>query len=421
MKTTSRPRTHKLDTIILFLLFALRAMVEAQGGEDIDALESFENADSWIVRDQNIKFGKVPGPHEQNAVAVTLTPHQKISSPGMMNPPASARGKFNGLFFEVFGDGSENWGRLEVWNMIASFAFEFPLKEQHWVRHTVSFGDLVSTSDANALSLGSLGGGEPGYLYRVRMGASYNNVYHASYANAPLPAVSYRISEIRYTDQATQRFPNMKGELPSLQTVAAKLAGNQPLKILCLGDSLTVGERPGEDYPIVLEKLLQGALGRQNVSVASGGRWNATIKEALVWVEHDFAAEPPDLVTLLIGSTDKFHAVPTAVFRLRVEQWLNRFASATKGRSAIALITPPPGAGFRFAMQDDYADAIRGIASARALTLVDLATAMKQLGPSQVGFLYSKRDEFLNACGHELVAKKIADALLGEYGKVGKP
>lgn len=90
----------------------------------------------------------------------------------------------------------------------------------------------------------------------------------------------------------------------SLKTKATPTA--HKLRILCLGDSITLGERDQKSYPDFLQKMLTQTTG-QKVQVINAGIAGATSDFLLAKVDDWIKEYQPQVVVAMMGHNDDFH------------------------------------------------------------------------------------------------------------------
>lgn len=182
-----------------------------------------------------------------------------------------------------------------------------------------------------------------------------------------------------------------------------------------MGDSITAGtglaQRDADRYATVLQSMLRERLGYEEIVAESRAVGGARLTDARAWVNRDFLGPAPDLVTTLYGYNDKSGQFSRAQFAASLEDYLLRIRRITAGQTAILPLTTIPGAGPRFVMMDDFADAVREVARDMELQYVDMAAALKEIG--REGFLEYMGDmAHPNVQGHVLMARIIADFLV---------
>jgi acyl-CoA thioesterase I len=92
-----------------------------------------------------------------------------------------------------------------------------------------------------------------------------------------------------------------------LRRTAARLKSNQPLKIVAIGSSSTVGLwvlHSAETYPEVMRRELLRLKSNAEIQVINSGRIGDTIPDNLVRFERDVFSHRPDLVVWQLGTND---------------------------------------------------------------------------------------------------------------------
>jgi lysophospholipase L1-like esterase len=156
--------------------------------------------------------------------------------------------------------------------------------------------------------------------------------------------------------------------------------------------------------------MLRKRIGYDQVFAESRAVGGARLTDARAWVPRDFVGDPPDLVTVLYGYNDKSGAHTKAYFKDSLNDYLDRIARKTGGKTAVLLLATIPGTGPRFVMMDDFADAVRETAKARGLACNDLQKAFKAIGREKIGDYFADIAH-PNAQGHRLIAEAITNFL----------
>ena len=112
-----------------------------------------------------------------------------------------------------------------------------------------------------------------------------------------------------------------------------------PIKIVCLGDSVTgvyyhTGGRRA--YPEMVELGLRKLLGRNDISVVNAGISGQTTQDGLNRLDKDVLAHHPQLVTISFGLNDMTR-IPLETYRTNLEQLTKRCRDAG---SEVILCTP---------------------------------------------------------------------------------
>jgi lysophospholipase L1-like esterase len=159
--------------------------------------------------------------------------------------------------------------------------------------------------------------------------------------------------------------------------------GEEPLRIVCLGDSVTkavrAGVLPEETFSVVLEKKLNES--GQPATVINAGIGGNTTADGLGRFERDVLAHKPKVVVLMFGLNDSWVDAGKTASRLTVAQYranLEQMLSLLKEQGIQAvLMTPNPAlrptyGPERNATLKPYVEAVRSLAAERHLPLIDV-------------------------------------------------
>jgi lysophospholipase L1-like esterase len=323
--------------------------------------------------------------------------------------------RYQGLSFRVKGDGSANFGCLAVGGGGSdsgySYVAWFPLRDTTWHTVTVGWADLVPEGPCDPI--GSLGALPPSGITQLRCGSRWT-IGHNNY---PLPRVSFGLDQIQL-EEAVPPPPAAPDPAPFAQVVA-KLKAGEPVRIVCMGDSITAGtslpDRDHQRYAVLVERRLRDWLRNEQITCESRAVGGARLTDARAWVPRDFVGPPPDLITVLYGYNDKSGTQTRDYYQRSLTDYLARLARATEGRSAILLLTCLPGTGPRWSMLDDFADAVRETARTRGLACFDLQGVMKSLGREGIEPFFADQAH-PNVAGHERLADALARYLATAAG-----
>src|SRR5688572_6576438 len=106
------------------------------------------------------------------------------------------------------------------------------------------------------------------------------------------------------------------------KTAALLAKGEQPVKIVCIGDSITgvyyhTGGRRA--YPEILEVALHRAYPNARVQVINAGISGDTLKGGLARLDRDVLRHSPQLVTIMFGMND-LTRIPVAEFKANLAE-----------------------------------------------------------------------------------------------------
>jgi lysophospholipase L1-like esterase len=203
----------------------------------------------------------------------------------------------------------------------------------------------------------------------------------------------------------------------------ARAVAELPLKIVCLGDSVTKGERPGvkadETFCVVLEKkLLKADPKAQVINAGIGGH---TTLNALARFERDVLAVKPTHVVIMFGLNDSWIDKDRTEPRLSPAEFagnLKKMVGSLKERKVtVLLLTPNPVIAPKYgpdrnANLKKYVTEVRRLAREERVTLVDVYARFGEL-PLEGTDLNTLFTDAMhpNPKGHELLADLLFDEL----------
>ncbi|UNK70695.1 SGNH/GDSL hydrolase family protein [Microbacterium sp. H1-D42] len=207
--------------------------------------------------------------------------------------------------------------------------------------------------------------------------------------------------------------------MKDLKRLRALLASDKPLNWVLTGDSIThgllhtLGERNYVDH---LHELVRGDMGRvQDVMIntaISGWRVKLLLKD----FDRRVAAWKPDVVTLMIGTNDcsdagKFPVISPAEFAASVTEFVRR----VRALGAIPVLQTQPTIDVAHAPERariaQFAQAIRDVAAAEDVILVDQFAKFTELGHGGVAMNLLHDPFHPGAAGHAVLALEIARVL----------
>ena len=377
---------------------------------DTYVLDDLESLDGWAV----LKDAKL----EASDSAAKGNGAMRVQFPGTVRKKLRSRpleelliwGQCQGLSFWAQGDGSEMFGSVSAqgWSGRLSYVYYFPLKDTDWRKFTVAWSEFAPQGQFEPI--GARGGMSPGGgIDSITLGDRWS-IYHN---NAALPPFGFSIDQIQIEQCVEQ--PASVPELRPLPDVLRKLKARQPVHIVCIGDSITAGaalsDPNSQRYAVLLQSILRKRLEYDGIRVESRGVGGARTTDARAWVARDFLGPAPDLVTILFGYNDK-KSYTRDYFKRSLDDYLNRIARETEGKTAVLLLTTIPGTGPAFALLGGFADAVRELAEERNVAVFDLHRAVKSAGTrGEIESQYFADMGHPNEKGQQLIAKCIADFL----------
>ncbi len=220
---------------------------------------------------------------------------------------------------------------------------------------------------------------------------------------------------------------NLLGAAP-LQIEQRLAAGNEPVRIVCIGDSITgVYYHSGgrRAYPEMLQLALRQLYPQAQISVHNAGISGDTTTGGLKRLESDVLAHKPQLVTIMFGMND---LVKTSVdvFKKNLREMIAR--CRTSGAEVVlctqnSVVETGPRPCARLA---EFTQAIRDVAKEESLVVADCFAAFEAVhavDASEWNLLLSDAIH-PNMAGHKLFAETLAQAITGQtvsLRKIGPP
>ncbi len=194
--------------------------------------------------------------------------------------------------------------------------------------------------------------------------------------------------------------------------------GEKPVKIVCLGDSVTgvyyhTGGRRA--YPEMLEIAIKLAVPKANVTVINAGISGHTTQNGLDRLDRDVLSKKPDLVTVSFGLNDMTR-IPEDQFRKNLETIVARCREA---KADVVLCTPNAvinTGGRPTEKLERYCEVIRATARDLKLAVCDQYRAGDaQRTKDAWGWRLTLSDEIHpNMDGHKLMAEELCHTITGK-------
>jgi acyl-CoA thioesterase-1 len=198
----------------------------------------------------------------------------------------------------------------------------------------------------------------------------------------------------------------------------------RPITVVCLGDSVTVGEREGvsrsEAFCARLPRDLKSA--GLDVATVNAGVGGNTTADALRRFDRDVLARKPNVVLIMFGINDSWietgHDAPTLTVQEYQANLRTMLVRLRQSRIAAVLVTPNPVAAPKFPASCNerlatYVEAMRKIAHEQHLPLVDVFAKFE--GAVAAGATYETLlvdSMHPNGNGHALIARLILETLI---------
>ncbi|MDD5482063.1 MAG: CIA30 family protein [Kiritimatiellae bacterium] len=378
-------------------------------------IDDFETLNGWTNASATASFERCAGEKPGNSAI-------KIKMPGIVRKnygkywfPGSDKmdmDGFEGISFKVKGDGSDNYGYITASDRYGySYACAFSLKNTQWRPFCVGWSDFIPQGDFEPVNFSGTAL-VPSGLINFQFGTGWK----ISHNNKNIPVHEFCVDDLMFEGKIKDQAVKAKTFLP-FETVLAKLRDKKPVRIFCIGDSITVGvglkNMDRDRYAKALETMLREKFGYGEIYSESKAVGGSDLVWARTWLPRDFDGAKPDLVIIHFGYNDKSRKFSAESFGKSLDDYLDRIAGDTNGRTSILLLATMPGRGPRFNMLDDYAAMVKVVAGARKTACVDLHETFKKMGKNGVVNYFADLAH-PNEKGHELVARKICEMFCGE-------
>jgi len=375
-------------------------------------IEDFSKPELWKAASK-AKIEAAEGIEGGKAIAITL-PGTVFKGLPFDDAELDAWNQYQGVSFQVKGDGSDAWAPISFNNRYGSYSYVyfFPLKNTDWVKYTVAWADFIPENQIGLI--GEPDGLPPCGINNIRFGCRWNIWFD----NATIPAHSFTVTNVVLEPVAPASRPAFKSA--PFQGVLDKLKNRQPVTIQCQGDSITAGtslaDKVNERYSIRTELLLRQWLKTDSITCINRAVGGARTNDGRAWLGRDFVAGAPDLVTIWYGYNDKSGGITAEYYKKTMKDYIERICAFTQGKTAILLFATGPGTGARFTMMDDFAQAMRELAAEMELPIFDVHKLFKGVGKAKFAAEYMADTAHPNAAGHQLVADKLAEFLVSAAG-----
>jgi len=207
-----------------------------------------------------------------------------------------------------------------------------------------------------------------------------------------------------------------------LKTAQLLAAGKEPVRIVCIGDSITgVYYHSGglRAYPEMLHIALQKIHPQAQVTVRNAGISGDTTTGGLKRLERDVLAQKPHLVTIMFGMNDLVRT-PVADFQNNLREIIRR-CRAIDAEVVLctqnSIVESPQRPGAKLA---EFTQAIRDIAKAEALPVADCFAAFEAIHAQDAleWNLLLSDPIHPNMAGHKLFAETIAQTITGQQASL---
>ncbi len=308
--------------------------------------------------------------------------------------------EYEGVAFEVQGDGSSDWGCIAVGETNAMIGrYYFPVADKNWKEYRVSFADMAPASDHTTGLPAKM---KVGRITDIRFGDRWK----ITWENQKRKPFSYQVRNLRLIEKIRPSIQTGKYKLRPLSAVVKDMKAGKKIQVTCFGDSITAGTslRSGEKrYAILLGEKLAAKFKNPNIKSACTAVGGGHTFDSIAWLDRDFTAGVPDVATMLIGFNNRSGGQTAEMYRKQLEMWLDRLAAKSQGKTAVILIPSIPGVP-RWYAQDDMAEVTREVAKKYNCTIAPIDRAIKKIGPQIYREKYLRDSVHPGPEGHELFA-----------------
>ena len=313
-----------------------------------------------------------------------------------------------GFSVYVKGDGSTNWGGLELIDKSdysLRYGFCFPIDSTEWKKILVSWSDLIPEL------AGPLVNAQHGYA-PSRVGNFWFGKWHYW---RDYPAHSYAIDQI-VLEKAIALGSDESNPQTGLKRVAAKLKNKQPITIVTMGDSLSDKRHWANRQILWSEQLVRDltSIYGCEVTLVNPALGGTALNQNLILMPKWLRQAPtPDLVTVWFGFNDWDNKVRGPRFKEYMLLAVDRIRRLTRGSADVLLMTTCPAHG-RWDTMQEMEKAVREVAQEKVTGLVDIAAEFHKVESPDKALqqqYWAWDKTHLGTNGHAVVAKTVLKAI----------
>lgn len=310
---------------------------------------------------------------------------------------------YEGISFEVKGDGSNEWGTITVFETnLTCGSYYFPVKDKEWKEYKVAFADMAPASDHTL--------GLPAKFPVGRIGnLNFGDRWKINWTNIKRKPFTFQVRNVKFIEKMDKVYSNAYTQARPLADVVKEMKAGKKLLVTCFGDSITAGTalKPGDKrYATLLGEMLVKKFNNPNIKtecVAIGG---AHTFNSIGWLERDLTKGNPDVATMLIGFNNRTAAQSVELYRQHLEMWITRLLCKTQGKTAIILIPSIQGIP-RWEAQKDMAAMTYQVAKKYNCTICPIEQAIEKIGPIEYKNKYLADSIHPNQAGHVMFAQEL--------------
>lgn len=337
----------------------------------------------------------------------------KINAPGVVTvtpkvfPLDGAKDIFKtyeGISFEVKGDGSNEWGAITVLETGAvAGRYYFPVKSTEWKEYRVAFADMAPAGDH---TLGLPARFAVGRIYQINL----SDRWRINWTNIKRNPFSYEVRNLKFIEKIAPVYSYGKYKARPLAEVVKEMKAGKEVLVTCFGDSITAGtalKKTDKRYSILLGETLVKKFNNSKIKtecVAIGG---AHTYDSIAWLERDLTKGVPAVATMLIGYNNRSGAQNAETYRKQLEIWIERLLCKSKGNTAIILIPSIQGVP-RWEAQKEMAAVTYEVAKKYNCTICPIEQVIEKIGALEYKAKYLADAIHPNQAGHIIFAKELA-------------
>ena len=318
-----------------------------------------------------------------------------------------------GLSFWVKGDGSPQWGGMELIardNPRLRYQYEFSISSTRWCKFEVPWCDFMPFLP-DGEQLDPHGAQKPSHVGHLNFG---KQSWWFEW-----PAHSFAIDQIQLEPAIKIDTTDYTPTGEPLARVREKLAHRRPIVIATMGDSLTSRYHWANKelcWVDVLSHKLRVHV-HAEVAVVNRCMGGHQLAHGLLQMRRWLPSCPqPDLITVWFGGNDWSDGMRRAPYEKRLRFAVDYIRRMTKGSPDIILMTTVPWLEI-FEQNDirELGDAVRTVAAEKKAAVVDMNAAFMRAGKDATkrASLYAWDKVHLDEYGHQVTAETVFQRIVG--------
>lgn len=330
---------------------------------------------------------------------------------GFMVAPVRPTPQWNqadGFSFWVKGDGSSNWGGIELIDRDdfgLRYGYCFPIDSTDWRKIVVPWRDLIPEMAGPLVA--AKGGYPPSRFGNFWFGKWF---YWREY-----PAETFAIDQVRLETRIESSHDGVPVH-PGLARVRARLQRHEPLTIVTMGDSLS-DEHHWSNREVLWSKLLAGQIKSKygsEVTLVNPAIGGTTLTQNLILMPRWLKDHPsPDLVIVWFGYNDWDGGVRGERFGQYLRLAVDRIRRLTKGSADVLLMTTTCSFD-RWDAMKELEQAAKQVAGEKKTGLLDITSEFRKAGSHAEALrreYWAWDKTHLGKAGHRLVSQAVLRAI----------